>query len=59
MDMPHPDNLIRICEAIIVARVEKDLIRYCINIYLYIYLYININIYIYKYMINREEMLYF
>jgi hypothetical protein len=26
-EMPHPDNLIRICEAIIVARVERDLIR--------------------------------
>ena len=27
MEIPYPDNLIRICEAIVVARVEKDLIR--------------------------------
>ena len=27
MDIPYPDNLIRMCEAIIVARVEKDLVR--------------------------------
>jgi hypothetical protein len=27
MDIPYPDNLIRMCEAIIVARVEKDLDR--------------------------------
>lgn len=27
MDMPNPDNLLRICEAMIVARVEKDLKR--------------------------------
>lgn len=27
MELPYPDNLIRICEAIVVARIEKDLIR--------------------------------
>lgn len=27
MDIPIPDNLLRICEAIVVARVEKDLVR--------------------------------
>ncbi|CAD8086378.1 unnamed protein product [Paramecium primaurelia] len=26
-DMPYPDNLLKICEAIIMARVEKDLIQ--------------------------------
>lgn len=25
--MPYPDNLLKICEAIIMARVEKDLVQ--------------------------------
>jgi hypothetical protein len=43
MDVPYPDNLMRICEAIIVARVEKNLLRL---------IYVN-------FYYHREELLYF